>query len=729
MKRKILLFAIILSLFGTLAAEEVLVPKQETKIDNNQYYRSPLTLGFNYTSFSPLSNYEEGSPYSIYDLSASLRYTHTKWTVIQPEIIGGYTNANSQNSIESSTWDNSMTYGMGGIRLAHKFTKSFEIGLGGAFGYGQGVFPNLSDEGSVGTSYWLSQGSLHLGLSPTYNMSIELAPTIRYQQSTDSFFTDMNGFLLGVGGAVRFRFGRDPDSPAAAIKSIRFRDVEIDPLFAAMQSYYIKNSFGSIKLENTEKGEISDVVVSFFQPGYMDAPTIIHEMDYMEGGSSQLVDLKASFNNEIFMTEGITPLTGEIRVSYTYNRRPVEQSYPVSYDLYDKSSIVWDDDRKVAAFITPADSALQNYTSFIRQSCKEEELEQFNKNLQSAIQIFHALGEIGCIYQVDPMQPFASVAGEGSTTIDSVSLPRTTLKKLTGDCDDLTVMYLSLLETLGIETAFITVPGHIYTAFNTNTDARGFGKIHPDRTMTINIDGKLWVPVEITLIGRTNFIDAWKKGADEWNSLEETPDMRMLYRTNDARELFRPVGLREKDLGLQYGSSDFISQAFTRDMGTLTDTILADFYDRAETRGTKQDFNKLGIALAEFNNLTKARSAFSNAIKLDPDYISPLVNLGNLEFINENYGTAIDLLNQAYTILEKKEKASSSAAVIINLNLSKAYYAMEKFDDAGNYFELAKNIDSDKTAEYSYLAAVGSGSDTARASEVQEDRVIFMDEE
>ena len=97
--------------------------------------------------------------------------------------------------------------------------------------------------------------------------------------------------------------------------------------------------------------------------------------------------------------------------------------------------------------------------------------------------------------------------------------------------------------------------------------------------------------------------------------------------------------------------------------------------------------------------------------------------------MNENYNTAINLLNQAYAVLEEKGKSSSSAAVIINLNLSKTYYAMGKFDDAGNYFELAKNIDSDKTAEYSYLAAIGSGSDTGRASEVQEDTVIFMDEE
>ncbi|MDA3941602.1 MAG: hypothetical protein PF693_20225 [Spirochaetia bacterium] len=34
--------------------------------------------------------------------------------------------------------------------------------------------------------------------------------------------------------------------------------------------------------------------------------------------------------------------------------------------------------------------------------------------------------------------------------------------------------------------------------------------------MTISIDGELWVPVEITMIGKTGFLEAWRKGVEEW---------------------------------------------------------------------------------------------------------------------------------------------------------------------------------------------------------------------
>ncbi|MBN2551801.1 MAG: hypothetical protein JXB06_03475 [Spirochaetales bacterium] len=92
-----------------------------------------------------------------------------------------------------------------------------------------------------------------------------------------------------------------------------------------------------------------------------------------------------------------------------------------------------------------------------------------------AIQVFQALGEISCLYQADPALPFTKVQGN-PLVIDSISLPRDTLTRITGDCDDLTVLFCSLMETAGVETGFITVPGHIYATFNTRVAARSSGR-------------------------------------------------------------------------------------------------------------------------------------------------------------------------------------------------------------------------------------------------------------
>ena len=118
--------------------------------------------------------------------------------------------------------------------------------------------------------------------------------------------------------------------------------------------------------------------------------------------------------------------------------------------------------------------------------------------LQLTMQVYNALRELGLIYQVDPTSPFTQVQ-ENTLLVDSISLPRDTLSRITGDCDDLTVLFCSLLETAGIETGFITVPGHIYLAVNTKEATRNYRNIHPNRDLSLNVDGELWIPVEITL--------------------------------------------------------------------------------------------------------------------------------------------------------------------------------------------------------------------------------------
>ena len=60
-------------------------------------------------------------------------------------------------------------------------------------------------------------------------------------------------------------------------------------------------------------------------------------------------------------------------------------------------------------------------------------------------------------------------------------------------------------------------------------------RLHPDREMTINLDGEFWVPVEITMIGQTGFLEAWRKGLEEWREHEGSPEKRQLLRTREPR--------------------------------------------------------------------------------------------------------------------------------------------------------------------------------------------------
>ncbi len=699
----------------------------QEKTNLNRYYRFPLSVGVEYQGYTPFGQY--GSQYNIFELGGVVRWPIPPLPLLQPLFKTGMINFDSQDQDEPYKWDHVHWFAGGGLVVSYRFAKNFEIGGEIATSFTQSVFENLSPDGPVGAQNIIAEAGLRLGLNPSYNFSVDVHPSIKYFHSF-SPLTDYNGFIFGIGFSGHFRFGRDPDSPLAIIRNIRFENVEMPPVFAAMQSYYVKNPVGKVSVTNTEKQSIRDVSVSFFQNGYMDSPTLSATLPEMKGGETVTIPLLASFNSEVFSTEGITPLTGEVIITYTSGGRAAEQKQSISYDLHDKTALTWDDDRKVAAFITPADSALRNYTSFIRQACKEATVPGFSSRLQEAMQIYNALTLIGCLYQVDPRSPFTEVQ-ENPMVVDSISLPRDTLKRITGDCDDLTVLYCSLAETVGIESGFITIPGHIFAVLNTGVDTREFQKVHPDRSMTVPIDGTLWLPVEITMIGKEGFLEAWRKGIEEYRMFDEEPEKRGFYITREAQREYRPVGLKETDLGLQYGDPARLTRLFGEDMGKLINQTLTPFTEAADRQGGPKEYNKLGIMQATFRQYEEAEASFQKALSRNSGYLSARINLANVQFLQDRFA---DALEQFLTILGELSSAGrgeTGTALKLLLNISKAYYALEEYSQAEEYYRQAEAIDADTVAEHSYLASVSAGGEEGRASEIADntEEILFIEED
>jgi hypothetical protein len=197
---------------------------------------------------------------------------------------------------------------------------------------------------------------------------------------------------------------------------------------------------------------------------------------------------------------------------------------------------------------------------------------------------------------------------------------------------------------------------------NTKVQSQHYKSLHPERGMMVNVNGELWVPVEITLIGNTDFLEALRRGIEEWTRYESDPDKRGLYMTRKVQELYRPVGLKETDLGLQYGSRDRIVQSF----GQYTD----------------------------------AEEAFKKALLIDPEYVHGQVNLGSLMYLKGEYNAALIQFRDALSKLEKGGKAKSQDTVKVLLNLSKTYNALKLYDESNKYYELAYAISPRQTEMY-----------------------------
>jgi hypothetical protein len=110
-------------------------------------------------------------------------------------------------------------------------------------------------------------------------------------------------------------------------------------------------------------------------------------------------------------------------------------------------------------------------------------------------------------------------------TGEYVQFPNQTFELKGGDCDDLSVGYSSLLESVGIQTALVDYKAngkvrHVNLLFNTKLSPNQAKLLTNNDTKYFirkNADGsdEIWVPVETTSL--TDFETAWKLGAEKFN--------------------------------------------------------------------------------------------------------------------------------------------------------------------------------------------------------------------
>jgi hypothetical protein len=688
----------------------------------NLYYRYPVSIGFRYLPLSSVT--EMGGSYQVTEFGGEVRVPLPEIPILQPLATGGVTLVD--DVLGGDTRDHQRLFAAVGLGIAHRLSREFEIGGSIALGASISQFPNLiTDAGGnfvpTSTVNGLAAMDLSLALNPSFNTSISIQPGFRYNYNVGDFldgydqFPDFDGLSFGIGISVSYRFGQDPDAAGFDVRALRIGDRSMPPVFAAMQSVYVEEPVTTIELTNVENRQISDLEILFFQNGYMDSPTPSGRVEALGAGESIEVPLYASYNRAVFETNGITPLTGEIIAQYTFNGRPVEQRIGVTYDLYDRNSLTWDDDRKVAAFITPSDSAVRNYASFIRTSNRDTTNDYVSEALQFAMQTYVTLAEQGLLYQVDPSSPFTQVQ-ENTQIVDSISLPRETLSRITGDCDDITVLFNTIMETAGYESAFVTIPGHIYSAVNTSVSAAEYDLVHPDRDMTLIIDGEVWALIEITLIGQSTFMEAWAVGMRQWQQYDEAAAQRGFYRTRDAQQLYRPVGLVERDLGLQYPEQRDIQQGFENEFQRLSGLLLAPYRDVAEERNDHRSWNRYGVRAAMIGRLDLARTAFQRSIALDRERVDPLINLGSVEYLNGEYQQALRSFERAAQTLETLPRAQPATRAVVFLNLAKAAYRLENYEQASQYYDEAATYDPEQVSQFAYIGA-GVQEGGARASE------------
>jgi Tfp pilus assembly protein PilF len=100
--------------------------------------------------------------------------------------------------------------------------------------------------------------------------------------------------------------------------------------------------------------------------------------------------------------------------------------------------------------------------------------------------------------------------------------------------------------------------------------------------------------------------------------------------------------------------------------------------------------NKIGIAYHQMMQLDNARKSYERALKVKPDYVEVMNNLGTIYYSRKSFRRAISWYNKA---LKKSGEDPKSASIYMNLGT--AYFARKQYDKATQAYQTAMKIDPD----------------------------------
>ena len=330
------------------------------------------------------------------------------------------------------------------------------------------------------------------------------------------------------------------------------------------------------------------------------------------------------------------------------------------------------------------------------------------------------MGLHGINYVIDPQTPYTDLSSDAQA-IDYLQFPVQTLEYRAGDCDDLSILYSTLLESTGIEAAFITVPGHIYAAFNLGMNPDDAKKTFQNPGDLIFLDGKTWIPVEITMV-QDGFLKAWEMGAKEWRE-HNIEGNASLYPVHTAWEEFEPVGLTGTSAAIDYPPGNLVIDRFSGTLNRFVEREIAGKVDRLQekirTAGNKtRTQNSLGVLYARYGIMDRAKEQFTASAR--NQYAPAMINMGNILFLEKAYNEALDYYESALDI------NSRSAAAMVGI--AKANYELENHGSVKRTYSEIQRIDPDLAERFSYL--VSGSDDTARASSAMiREAVVWDDEE
>ncbi len=595
-------------------------------------------------------------------------------------------------SIDLGTGTN-MLYvgGSAGLGFVYRLFERVSVGAAGFVGLGKGTYDKKS------TGYYELAARLETSFRLTAAMSLGISAG--YERLANPY---TGTFLDAISAGLRLKLL--PAETRRDRVNLAFTKVETQAIFPVFRSWYDAEPLGSVTIRNDEDGPIDNVRVSFFAPEYMGGPRLCTTVARLERGQSATLPLYAVFDERVLTLTENGSTSAEVAVEYSFLGTRREAREGLTMSLHHRNAMSWEDDRRAAAFVSPTDPAALWFSRYSSSIVRDRMRSELPPNMQYALGLFESLRLYGMNYVIDPSSSYIELS-ENAAVVDYLQYPSQTLMYRGGDCDDLSILFCSLLESQGISTAFITIPGHIYMAYDLGLSEADARERFFDPGLLIFKDGRAWAPLEITMV-KDGFVKAWRVGAKEWIDNERV-GAAAFYPMKEAWAKYKPSGLQDAAARFSLPDEAKAMAAFDSGVDRFVarefEPIMAEYERKLANRREPATLNEYGAAMAKVGMLDPAWERFSEAAKAG--YAWSWNNLASIAYVRKDYALAYSYYEWATTLLP-----GDPVAV---LGMARCAYELDRYSESAVLYEGLKAEAPLLAEKYTYLASAYGGSGRA----------------
>ena len=356
-------------------------------------------------------------------------------------------------------------------------------------------------------------------------------------------------------------------------------------------------------------------------------------------------------------------------------------------------------------FVTANNPLIYSYARSISGKVRRDAVQALDRNFQIGMGLFESLTLYGLGYVVDPSSSYIELS-ENAEVVDYIQFPQQTLISQGGDCDDLSVLYASMLEASGIPAAFITIPGHIYVAFQLGMTEEQARRKFPSSDNLLYRDGKPWLPVEVTLVS-DGFLYSWDVGARQVR--ENGGD----YGFFPVREAWTHYPAAEyESIGLAYlPDPDEVLDQHQKELNRFLRQEIAAQVAEVNALIREQGkshilYNKMGVTYARYGFLDDAVEWFQRVVR-EKEFYPSLINLGNVYYLQNRTDRAAEYYQRALSVKPDSEKAL--------VGLARTSSELERYETANEALATLAEINPEEARSIQHLGTAA----VSRASAAQ----------